>query len=211
MKFTTAFIVALGLALAVEAADWVALSRTMHRRVPRLEMTLGNQQGVCSSVVFEVKDKTAYALTAAHCVEGPEGVPVEVAANRKPATVLRHDANLDLAIISFPATNEMPVAIASFNPPMGSEVAVFGYGFGIRDLAMQVGNIAQSFNRDMETTLVAVDMLFGDSGGPTVDANGKLVGINSEIIARGPAHLALIVPVSKIRSYLKSFRAEASV
>ena len=47
----------------------------------------------------------------------------------------------------------------------------------------------------------------GDSGGPAINAAGELVGLTSAVryTASGSAHVAVIVPVGKLRAFASAY------
>jgi len=201
--------IALALALFLQA-DWAALVPSIVKSVPRVEIAKGGQTGVCSAVVFLVDaDGFAHALTAGHCVQKQnDSERIDLTVNGRTAVVTHSNQILDLAILKYRAKDDQPIQLAPDMPKAGSQVAVLGYAFGVEELVTQYGFIAQSFNRESKTTWINADLIFGDSGGPAVDAQGRLVGINSRIYYNGPAHIAAVVTVDALADYLDAYRAE---
>lgn len=199
----------LALALLL-ALDWAALLPTLQKSVPRVEMQKGEQTGLCSSVVFMVDaDKYGHALTAGHCVaRANEQERIDITVNGRTGVVTHSNGILDLAIVRFRAKDETTVTLAPMNPPMGTPVAIIGYGFGVQSLVAQFGHVAQSFNRESKSTWINADLLFGDSGGAAFDEQGRLVGINSRVYSTGPAHIGAVVSAEQIRDYLDAYEAD---
>jgi S1-C subfamily serine protease len=198
--------------LLLPAADWPTLLQQAKPHVPRLEMRKGDESGICSAVVFEIDaDGYATALTAAHCVDKQPGERLDLTVNGRTGVVLHSNSLLDLAIIRFRAKNDTAIDLAPDEPPAGSEVAIIGYAFGVDEPVAQFGHIAQSYNKETRTTWVNADLIFGDSGGLLVNAQGQLVGINSRIYSGGPlgqmAHIGAVVTVTQIRDYLDAYQA----
>lgn len=204
-----ALVFALGIAITAEAADWVTLAPIVAKHVPRVEIQKAGQAGVCSAVVFDVDtDGFAYALTAGHCVsKASESERIDLTVSGRNAAVLHSNAILDLAILKYRAKDDKPISLAPDTPAMGTEIAIVGFAFGVEELVMQFGRIAQSYNRESKSTWLNADLIFGDSGGAAVDSEGRLVGINSRIYTQGPAHIGAVVTVDQIRDYIDNFKA----
>jgi S1-C subfamily serine protease len=191
-------------------APWADLVPTVQASVPRVEIQRQGQTGVCSAVVFLVDgDGFAHALTAGHCVQkASESERIDLTVNGRTAVVTHSNGILDLAVLKFRRRDETPIQLAAAMPKAGTQVAVVGYAFGVEELVAQFGFIAQSYNRESKTTWINADLIFGDSGGPALDATGKLVGVNSRIYYNGPAHIAAVVTVDALRDYLDAYDAE---
>jgi S1-C subfamily serine protease len=186
----------------LRASDWPAVVRPLEKQVPRLEM-MGPEDkapGICSGAVINVK--AGYVVTAAHCVEGEH---LAITVNGRHAEVARANRLLDLAVVRFEAKGEVEIELAGCAPDIGAEIAVAGYAFGIEKLAVQFGRVSQTLNGETKAMWLNVDLIFGDSGGPAVDERGRLVGINSRIYSRGPAHLAAVVPLEAVRDFLAPY------
>lgn len=192
------------LALLV-AADWVTLLPQLAPAVPRVEIQRSDKVGVCSAAVVERTGETAFAIIAAHCV--PADSTWDVVVNDKHATVVHRNALLELAILKFRATTEEALVIAATAPPMGTHVAILGYPFSSSELGMQAGFINQPRNPETKLTWVNMDVYFGNSGCPLVNEHGELVGIATGVKFEGPAHVGMVIPVSRILDYLAEFRA----
>lgn len=201
------------LLIAVLLLDWVSLVPTVAKSVPRVEIQRGGDSGVCSAVVFDVdRYGYAHALTAGHCVQrASESERIDLTVNGRTAVTLHSNSILDLAILKFRAKDDVAIVLAPDLPAAGTEVAIVGYAFGVEEIVAQFGHIAQKYNRETKTTWVNADLIFGDSGGSLVDAQGRLVGINSRIYSGGMlgqmAHMGAVVTVDQIRDYIDNFNA----
>lgn len=148
-----------------------------------------------------------YFLTAAHCLEE---VPMQVMvfdrslrlAVRQARVVWRGDADSggpDLALLHVPVTPLMPVALAPWEKEAFQRQPVISAGWSGTDhqTAFQVaGGTLRSESLQKNDTLgitwkeLLTDVPFapGDSGGPLLDGNGKLLGINSAGIFSKPGY-----------------------
>lgn len=145
-------------------------------------------------------------MTNAHVVgKGP----VEVIlgdGSRYPARLLARGEGLDVAALSIDATNlpTIPLGESTRLRP-GQLVMAAGHPWGVEG-AVAVGVVIGA-GRQLGTTrdrreLVAVRLNLrpGNSGGPLVDARGRLVGINA--MMTGP-QVGLAVPVHVVKRFLK--------
>jgi S1-C subfamily serine protease len=186
------------LSVPMLAADWVPVVKDIERKVPRLFVRWPNgDTGVCSAVFLNAE--TGFLITAAHCVEG-DGIHMTVGG--RDAAVVRSNRILDLAVIRVaPNKYDVSCPLADSTPPRGTEVAIAGYAFGLTQLPVQFGRVSLPYLRDDGVQLVNVDVIAGDSGGALIDADGSLVGVVSAVLAAGPMHLAITIPVETIREY----------
>lgn len=104
---------------------------------------------------------------------------------------VRRDA--DLAVIDAPGLAGLPgVALADEAPPPGSDVFAIGHPFGIREpLGFMEGTLRWSVASGVVSAVgpraVQVDAPLnpGNSGGPILDADGRLIGVVSRKSAGG--------------------------
>ena len=146
-------------------------------------------------------------LTNAHVV-GSRAVQVTLPDGRRlPARLLAHDGGLDLAALSVNASDLSTIPIGeSRRLQPGQMVMAMGHPWGVSG-AVAAGVVigvgphlpeAPMSGRDW----IAADLLLrpGHSGGPMMDAQGRLVGINTMIV--GP-DVAIAVPVHVVKAFLR--------
>jgi S1-C subfamily serine protease len=197
------YLAALFLALAIPAS--AQESEPVMASVLRLEVAdADHDRGVCSSVVIA----PGVAVTAAHCVDGEN---LDFTVDGRAATVAVKNRILDLAVVRFPSrTTDKAVPFAPATPKVGAAVVAKGFAFAKKDVHSQFGRVA--CQKDEDGYLVSdMNLIFGDSGGPLLDAKGRLVGINVAIYSQGPAHLALAVPVETVLEFVREFLPKATV
>jgi S1-C subfamily serine protease len=135
-------------------------------------------------------DSNGYILTNNHVVEGAKAVSVIMQnGTRLTATVVGTDTNNDLAIIKVDPTktgNVTPLTFADSSILIPGQMAIaIGCPYGL-DQTITVGVISGT-NRTVETGtmtgMIQTDAALnpGNSGGPLLDANGKVIGINTAI------------------------------
>jgi putative serine protease PepD len=134
-------------------------------------------------------------ITNEHVVDGATQVTVKLGTSTQsqPATVLAADASKDLALLKVNATNLHALSFgASSSLQIGDNVYAIGNPYGL-DHTLTSG-IVSALNRDIQapdgtpiTGAVQTDAALnpGNSGGPLLDASGKVVGVNSQIATSG--------------------------
>jgi S1-C subfamily serine protease len=119
-------------------------------------------------------------LTAAHVVAGLDEVAVKLRDGRSlPGRVVRRDPERDVAIVRVAGAPESCVAIAAAWPAIGDELFAIGAPTG-EELAFSVSRGIASGAPIVEgRKLIQTDASIspGNSGGPLLDAKGRLVGI----------------------------------
>ena len=191
------------------AADWVTLLPETSKSVLRVEIQKGANTGICSAVLVRIgADGYGLAASAAHCFDRQPNERIDVTVNGRNGVVVASNSILDLALVRFRVRNEPAMPFAKASPAVGADVAILGYAFGREELVAQFGRIALRLD---EEPVVLIDgmIAFGDSGGPTVNSAGELVGINSHVqfagISGQMAHLAGIVKIEAFLDFLDDF------
>lgn len=154
--------------------------------------------GLGSGVIISTD---GYILTNYHVVEGASKLMVTVSGEEMEATVVGTDESSDLAVIKVNGTDLSPVEIGSSdNLKPGQWVMTLGSPFGLeqsvatgiisatsRTVVIQNTDSLYSYGQQVQpsiySNMIQTDAAInpGNSGGALVDANGKLIGINSVI------------------------------
>ena len=126
-----------------------------------------------------------YILTAAHCVAGVNEVQVSLKSGLKlTAKVVRVDEPQDVALIKLDGEGYQYLSLKLNQPtPVGDEIYVIGAPTG-EDLAFSVTKGIVSGYRERpgdKSKFIQTDAAInlGNSGGPMLDASGKVIGIVS--------------------------------
>ncbi len=136
-----------------------------------------------------IVDAEGYVLTNRHVIEEGEAITVGLSDGRRvPAEVIATDALTDLALLKINANKLIPIQWADSDAcRVGSPVWAVGSPFGL-DRTVTFGILsgkhrvvkASTRYQDFMQSDVAVNP--GNSGGPLVDAQGQLIGINTAIV-----------------------------
>jgi serine protease Do len=125
-------------------------------------------------------------ITSAHVVLPSVAVEVEYDGRWRPARLLACERSYDIALLAC-ADARGPLLDIRDPESLRSGELVFAHGhpLGVRDaLAMGVlHGVARNRNgREPRWIMADVRLAPGNSGGPLVDADGKLLGINSMVV-----------------------------
>ncbi len=163
---------------------------------------VGMQQKIGSGVVI---DPDGYIVTNAHVVNGAQHVRVSVPIVAKndstdepiisrsrvvDARVVGADDDIDLAVLKIEATALPALRLGDYNKlRQGDFVLAFGSPEGLQDSVTMgvVSTPARQLDPDSPAVYVQTDAATnpGNSGGPLVNVDGELVGINTFIFSQG--------------------------
>lgn len=145
-------------------------------------------------------------LTNAHVVRREPPVVTLSDGRRLPARVLGHDPQLDLAALTVDAT-DLPTTELGNSKALqpGQIVLAIGHPWGVVGAAtigsvIDVGVPLEMENLRAELVQVGLHVRPGHSGGPLVDVDGRLVGINT--MMAGP-EVGFAVPVHVVHDFLR--------
>ena len=158
-----------------------------------------------------------YILTNDHVIKGSNGVVVTLDNGKEyKAKVIGRDAPTDIALLKINATGLKPLVIGDSNKlKKGQWVLAIGSPFGL-DSTVTAG-IVSAINRNTGDYLpfiqtdVAVNP--GNSGGPLLNLEGHVVGINSQIISRsgGFMGISLSIPIDEVMRVVDQLKAHGKV
>ena len=127
-------------------------------------------------------------VTNNHVVEGNREVTIEgVGLPRQISRVLYNDAKFDLAFLEMPA--DAPIPVVNLAPTLvreGERVTAIGHPFGLKYSFTQgiVSNPRHIFN-NIDYIQHDAALNPGNSGGPLINTEGDVVGVNTFIIQNG--------------------------
>lgn len=137
-------------------------------------------------------------VTNNHVIEGATEIEIYFAdGSHMPATIVGADDKMDLAVLKVESDKPLPFVEFgnSDSAKVGDWVMAIGNPFGLGG-SVTLG-IVSARNRDIQSgpydqfiqTDAAINQ--GNSGGPLFDMDGKVVGINTAIIAQGGSSLGI--------------------
>lgn len=165
---------------------------------------------------FVISDD-GYILTNNHVIADAKDIFVTLVEGKEyKAEVIGSDERTDIALIKVDAT-DLP-ALTIGNPAelkKGQWVMAIGSPFGL-DSTVTVG-IVSAINRDTGEYLpfiqtdVAVNP--GNSGGPLLNLDGQVVGVNSQIVSRsgGFMGISLAIPIDEAMSVVTQLKEHGKV
>ena len=189
------------------------------------ELTFGRQRSLGSGVIV---DPSGYIITNAHVVAGAKRIEVVLpgTADVSPlrsvagaggraldARVVGVAREVDLALLQIDATGLPALPLADYEAlRQGDLVFAFGSPEGLRNSVTMgiVSAVARQPDADHAMVYVQTDapINHGNSGGPLVNANGELVGINTFILSEsgGSVGLGFAIPSTIVSVALQQLR-----
>jgi serine protease Do len=188
--------------------------RTSQQESPHLSFTFpSSDQG--SGVII---DPDGYLLTNRHVIVDGEDITVTLSDGRRvAAVVVGTDELTDLALLRINADRLLPIHWGNSDQcRVGAPVWAVGSPFGL-DRTVTFGIVsgkhrkvrASTQYQDFMQSDVAVNP--GNSGGPLVDARGRLVGINTAIVGDTYQGVSFSVPSNVAKQVYQHLRATGQV
>ncbi|PIX59518.1 MAG: hypothetical protein COZ47_12110 [Lysobacterales bacterium CG_4_10_14_3_um_filter_64_11] len=161
-------------------------------------------------------------LTNHHVIDGADEVVVRLPDRREfEATVIGSDAQADIALLRIKAKG-LPYlkAGSSKNLRPGQWVFAIGSPFGFLDNTVTVGVVSGVGRRSMDasqqyTPFIQTDVAInrGNSGGPLLNTDGEVVGINSQIFSNSGGYMGVsfAIPIEVATNTAKQLRESGHV
>lgn len=191
----------------------VSIIRSTGRRFMGREL-----EGQGSGVIV---DKAGYIVTNNHVVDGTETIEVRLSDHRTvEATVVGADSLTDIAVLKIDADNliaadwgdsdklEVGALVWALGSPYGLEHTLT---FGIVSAKARRGG--SSFSPSPYTEYLQTDAAVnpGNSGGPLVNIEGKIVGINAAIFGNTYQGISFAIPSAMARKEYEELRAKGHI
>jgi len=159
-----------------------------------------------------------YAVTNNHVVRNAETVQVTTDDGKSyTANVIGTDSRTDLALIKVDGDNFPFVKLADNPPRVGDWVLAVGNPFGLGGTV--TAGIVSARGRDIGAgpydDFIQIDAPVnkGNSGGPTFDVDGNVIGVNTAIFSPsgGSVGIAFAIPSDTVKSVISQLRDKGSV
>ena len=181
-------------------------------RAPRTFRTQASGSGF-------IVDAAGYIVTNNHVVESARKITVKLSDQRElEARLIGADKDTDVALLKVDASN-LPTVVLGDDRRLrvGDWVVAVGNPFGLGGTV--TAGIVSSIGRDIGngpyTDYIQVDAPInqGNSGGPTFDINGRVVGMNTAIYSPsgGSVGIGFAVPATTIQSIVEQLKATGTV
>lgn len=165
-------------------------------------------KGLGSGFIFDAKN--GYILTNNHVVDGGDQWIVRLADKRQvEAKIVGTDAQTDVAVLQIDAAGLTAAELGNSDEgcEVGDWVLAVGNPFGLLEQTVTAGivsakgrkGIGLSNYEDFLQTDAAINM--GNSGGPLVNLDGQVIGMNSAIYSKtgGYQGIGFAIPVNQAR------------
>ena len=182
------------------------------QRSPRNRLVTGQGSGF-----FITAD--GYAVTNNHVVDKAETVEVTTDDGKTyTAKVIGTDPRTDLALIKVDGRNDFPfVKLSEKAPRIGDWVLAVGNPFGLGGTV--TAGIVSARGRDIGAgpydDFIQIDAPVnkGNSGGPTFDVDGNVIGVNTAIFSPsgGSVGIAFAIPAETVKSVVAQLKDKGAV
>jgi putative serine protease PepD len=171
-----------------------------------------------------VVSKDGLIVTNDHVVDGASQVQVKIGTSdsAQPATVVGADPSRDLALLKVDASNLPTLSLGdSSSVSVGDPTYAIGNPFGL-DHTLTTG-IVSALQRSLQAPdgakisgAIQTDAALnpGNSGGPLLDADGKVIGVNSQIqtgstngAEGGNVGIGFAIPANTVKSFISEAKA----
>jgi serine protease Do len=160
-----------------------------------------------------------YAVTNNHVVDKAESVEVTTDEGKNyTAKVIGTDSKTDLALIKIEGRSDFPyVKLSDTNPRVGDWVLAVGNPFGLGGTV--TAGIISARGRDIGAgpydDFIQIDAPVnrGNSGGPTFDVDGNVIGVNTAIFSPsgGSVGIAFAIPAETVRTVVGQLKDKGAV
>lgn len=158
-----------------------------------------------------------YILTNNHVVANANGIFVTLTSGKEyKAEIIGTDSRTDIALIKIDAKGLKPLEIGdSTTLKKGQWVLAIGSPFGL-DSTVTSG-IVSAINRDTGDYLpfiqTDVPVNPGNSGGPLINLDGEVVGVNSQIVSQSGGYMgiSLAIPIDEAMNVVDQLKESGKV
>jgi len=171
-----------------------------------------------------VLDDDGHILTNAHVVEDARTVVVAVDGERREASVVGASAADDLAVLQLDdASGVVPASLGSSGDvAVGDQVVAIGNALALEGGMTVTQGIVSAIDRDIDTSSGTLDDLIqtdaaisaGNSGGPLVNADGEVIGINTAVARSDQSvqasNIGFVIPIDAALDIARSLLGDST-
>ena len=178
-----------------------------------IEATTRNGKSTGSGFAYKKDDKNGYIITNAHVVANATSVKITDSEGKNyDAKILGSDTFADIAVLSTNAENiKLIVEIGdSSKIELGDTIFTVGSPLGIEYFGTVTKGIIAGKNRLVGSSSIMLEAIQidaaineGNSGGPLLNINGQVIGVNSMKIASDKIEgMGFAIPINTVMSYV---------
>ncbi|OLC15881.1 MAG: hypothetical protein AUH29_06725 [Candidatus Rokubacteria bacterium 13_1_40CM_69_27] len=165
-----------------------------------------------------IVDPKGYILTNNHVIENASEIVVRLSDSRKfTARLVGRDPKTDLAVLKVDAPSPLPVAELGDSDRLrvGQWAIAIGNPFGL-DRTVTVGIISATARTRVGVatyeSFIQTDASInpGNSGGPLLNLDGKVIGVNTAIVAAGQG-IGFSIPINMAKDVMRQLIARGRV
>jgi len=169
-----------------------------------------------------ILDAEGHILTNAHVVAGTTSVTVSIDGEARSATVLGGDSGQDVAVLRLDdPSGIVPATLAQSEVAVGDQVVAIGNALALEGSPTVTQGIISALDRAIDTQsggltgLIQTDAAIssGNSGGPLVNADGEIVGVNTAVARSGgtvaASNIGFVIPIDQAMAIAEQVIAES--
>jgi serine protease Do len=182
------------------------------------------QQGMGSGVIVARDGRTVYVLTNHHVAGAADEIDLTLFDDRTfEGQLVGSDELMDLALVSFETSEDVPIAPLGDSESLQAGDWVFAVGNPLGFQSTITAGIVSATARTAQagsgmsgvTDYIQTDAAInrGNSGGPLVNLDGEVVGINTWIASQtgGSIGLGFAIPINNAKRAINDFLTEGEV
>jgi serine protease Do len=175
-------------------------------------------KGLGSGVLI---DEQGSIVTNAHVVDGAANITVTLHdGTRLPAELIGSDPQSDVALlhVTLPKGPHAPAQLGDSDKlEIGQKVLAIGHPFGLgyafsTGIVSGFGQLLVSRQEVFQERVIQTTTPFnpGNSGGPLVDSEDRVIGINSSVLL-GAQNIGFAIPINSVKSIITELRTNGRV
>ena len=162
-------------------------------------------------------DKDGYIITNNHVVKDAKDIKITTSDdNEYDAKIIGSDEDMDIALLKIKAKHDLPVVKLGDSDALeiGEWVIAIGNPFGLEH-TVTAGIVSAKWRpigQGPYNSFIQTDASInpGNSGGPLLNIEGKVIGINTAIIAEGDG-IGFAIPINMVQSVLDDLKNNGKI